>query len=478
MGKETLIRLCEWSELPIPYLPSAQRRDIAGAVETWREANHLPEPPLWFSGPEGKTLNARQYVGVIELQDIIVEVYPKLDRHLLKQEVPQDEEVIGSVMSDLLWMLDVSGHLDVSEVDQAGLKEFPGTFYDVFALLLAKHLLSELLLGLPHAYMSIRDDVRTVRGKVCIADQLARNMNRCDLVSCEWDEFTADTPMNQLLKCSCRLLVPRVHDDASRKALLDCIQLYDRVSDLHPLTALLNASHHRWDRRTERFRTVFELAVRLLQGTSHVLASADTSTFVFLIDMNKLFEKYVKTLLEAYFDVCIIAQKQIGFLFPQVEKGKIAQLADYFWLTKDGTIWIGDAKYKHLTESQSSSLSFTQIHEEDPDSIMPAGRILAPSDVRQLTVYAELVRERHPASGHPNILFLYPFVGEHEAKCDATEAWNGSTFILCPVRTSRQNSLKNALPSDLYYSGIKAPSQEGFRSCEFPVVMRACDYVP
>jgi hypothetical protein len=168
--------------------------------------------------------------------------------------------------------------------------------------------------------------------------------------------------------------------------------------------------------------------------------------------MNKVFEAYVKALLEAYFNVEIKTQKPIGNLFPKLDKGKVQQRADYFWKLQDNEYWIGDAKYKHLSKNQKNSLLFIQIPEEENDSFLPAGKILNPGDIRQLTVYAEIYRKNEQTFTSPNILLLYPFVGEGDFKSDTTDAWNGSKFTLCPVKMRRSDNLKDALPSNMIRS--------------------------
>lgn len=443
------IRICEWSSTCVD-LSKKQRTDLFGAAKNWQRENNLPEPPLWFDGPEGKTLKTRQYVGVIEFSDVTIEIFPKLDKHLLEQPIVDDNTNVNSVMSNLLWMLGISGHFGVCEIGDAALKESPTSFYDVFALLMGKHLLAELNLGIPHTYVTVNDDTRMVRGKICLTDQVTRNMNRFDMVSCEWDEFTPDIPINQLLKCSCRFLQQRVQSSGAFSVLADCITQLQEICDIDPFTALTNVMGHRWDRRTERFRLVFDLAERLLRGYGHMLSYGNTSTFVFLLDMNKVFEDYVKSVLEITFNVSIQKQKVVGQLFPQLEKGRVNQQADYFWCTGNTISWIGDAKYKHLTKDQNNPLGFTQLPAEDSnDSSTIAGKVISPNDIRQLTVYAELVRKNNAKADAPNILLCYPYVGDGEIKSDSQKAWNGSKFTLCPVLMKYRPELRDLLPADI-----------------------------
>jgi hypothetical protein len=132
----------------------------------------------------------------------------------------------------------------------------------------------------------------------------------------------------------------------------------------------------------------------------------------------------------------------------RIPSGAISQFADYFWRA-DGTQWIGDAKYKHLTKEYNSPLRFCELggivgEREDPALI--AAHVLSPGDVRQLTVYAELARSNwHPATS-PKLMLLYPFVGsEVDREADCVKTWNGSEFWLMPVLVKPQSSVRNAI---------------------------------
>ena len=65
----------------------------------------------------------------------------------------------------------------------------------------------------------------------------------------------------------------------------------------------------------ERFRTAFDLARRLLAGIGHNLGVGSANTFVFLLDMNQVFESYVHAVLESHFQTAVEEQKYVGKLF-------------------------------------------------------------------------------------------------------------------------------------------------------------------
>ena len=449
---EEILRICEWAKLKADALTSVQREQLNAAVLSWAQQQHLSSSPLSFSGPHGELLCATQYVGVVEIDEVAIEIYPKLDSALLATGQPpliSNQAHVTSVMRNLLWMLEVAEHREVVEADAGHLEEMPTTFFDLFAYLLGKNLLKQLMAGVSHNYVTYTDDLTAVRGRIRLGDQLTRNWNRLDRIACTWDEFTPNTPANRLFKCACRFLADRVSYNEAARLLIDCLTLLDDAQDVSPRTALHDVEGLRFDRSMDRFRLAFDLATRLLKASGHTLGAGGGNTFVFLIDMNELFQNYVHAGLEARFQTAVKQQECVGHLL-KLAKGRIAQYADYFWRS-GGHLWIGDAKYKHLAAGQAAALRFTDLpdtNEDQADASVLAGYILNAGDVRQLTVYAELARCKynHP-SGKVSLALLYPFVGM-DSQClpDHTATWNDSALWLVPVRVVRQTNPANIIP--------------------------------
>src|ERR1700720_2763936 len=175
---QSQIRLVEWSPGVVHNLPAEAQRDINKAAEAWRDANSLPRSPLSFVGPDGSRLCTRQYVGVIEVNDVAIEIYPKLDASLIAAEGQVLPPSVNSVMQNLLWMLEVANYRDLAETETAHLEEAPTSFLDLFAYLLGKNLLPELERGVSHTYVTFDDDLRTVRGRIGLVQQVTQNWNR------------------------------------------------------------------------------------------------------------------------------------------------------------------------------------------------------------------------------------------------------------------------------------------------------------
>lgn len=147
----------------------------------------------------------------------------------------------------------------------------------------------------------------------------------------------------------------------------------------------------------------FNMAVRLLAGIGYNMDRGETDTFVFLMDMNKLFEDYAACIVEAHFGVSLQTQQFIGKLFTSPKR--LSQYPDYLW-QNDGQRWIGDAKYKHLAKGQKDSLTFADLGQgtgSDELTNTRTDRGLSTNDVRQLIVYSELLQKRERLSDVPSI---------------------------------------------------------------------------
>ena len=229
------------------------------------------------------------------------------------------------------------------------------------------------------------------------------------------------------------------------RLLLGIQALLSEVDDVSAVTALRDVANLRFDRSMNGWSRTLMFTRRLLAGIGHDLGSGSAKTFVFLLDMNRVFERYVHAVLESHFRVAVEEQKPVGNLL-RIHPGSICQLADYFWCDSSGC-WIGDAKYKHLAKGHSHALRFSDLEAEQSDELAPlAGQILSAGDIRQLTVYAELFRLRGQLASFPGLMLLYPFVGPAiECLPDNVTTWNGSNSSLCLLLVKAQTSVGNAI---------------------------------
>lgn len=424
--------------------PPDRRQAVQEAAESWRATHRLNALPLEWGGLDGCTLRSRQWVGVVEVEGGRIEIYPKTDKSLLNKSAPDAREA-QSTLRALLRLLEASNYGEWVETDRAALAVADLTFVDLWAYLLARHLWPQLRRGLPNAYLPHEDNLTTVRGRIVVSRQISRFQDRFDRVVCLWDEFSPDTALLRLLKCACRLLRRRVSHPLAMGLLGDCLFMLDEVADVAAADVLRATERMVWSRGTERFRPTFQLARRILMGEGPHLQSGLENAWVFLVDMNQVFESFVRVAMEDKFKIVVEEQQTLGFLFQN--PARLKQLPDYGW-NHHGHEWIGDAKWKLLAGDI--------VEETGEDAPVDKAR-LSTADVRQLTTYAELKwRERYKKGENPVRAELAVFFpgAISGATLQVQETWNDTWLHMVPVKVTGWASPKDALPANFLSRSI------------------------
>ena len=424
------VQLCEWGRKRTDWKQDV-RDEMNGLAREWAKANHLNAPPLeWI----GDTLCVRQFVGVFELGEYRVEIFPKLDKHLLSQDEPS-ESVQNSTLGHLLRLLDAAQFEQHIENGDAMLHHESLSFPDIWAYFLARHLERELRRGLSHDYITQRDDLPRVRGKIELRRQITTHFRRADKLACVWDEYSSDNALNRVFKTALDFLRRRVHHGGAKRALGRCLSLLEAVELVSPREALSGATRIKWTPQARRFERHFAFAVRLLRGQSPDFGARHSQSWVFLTDMNSLFESFCAHALEDRLGTRIVEQELVGHLFDNPKSTR--QLADFVWL-QNGNWCVGDAKWKLL-----GALPPTFTDEEEEAQLQ--SKSLSPADVRQLTVYSELLKRKQSLERAPEMWVFYPTLDQSKTVLAARTTWNEARLWRVPVRVCDWDSPRDAL---------------------------------
>ncbi len=97
------------------------------------------------------------------------------------------------------------------------------TLVEALALALTSAARRAFARGLLHGYRTEQDALRTVRGRIDMAEQLRRRFDALVPVEVQYDEFTDDIPANRLVKAAADLLGQMRLDDRrfARRAAVD-----------------------------------------------------------------------------------------------------------------------------------------------------------------------------------------------------------------------------------------------------------------
>ncbi len=292
---ERIITFSEYSSKPIqdlgwgisdPHLDLLERLNIAS------------KDTLFTLGR--REIKASQYVGVVRLGDTSLQILPKISYHgdFDKPEYSSDyQAAVQSSMRNLLAMLSVACDLPLRAQDTAYLHTETGSWLEILTRLFALELHRQYKAGVPHEYIHIEDRLPVIRGRWLVSEQVSRHSHDHIHFDVSYDEFSPDTPLNQLFALTVNTLQCLTQDATNRRLLLD---LHDWLAECNPHLEMVPAylSRIHFSRLNDRFRPAYNIARLFWQQQLVQLSKGDYSVFAFVFDMNILFQDFISKIMQ------------------------------------------------------------------------------------------------------------------------------------------------------------------------------------
>lgn len=334
-------RIIRWDEKGARPSPLHLERRLYDRLKRFDQRGR-PESERVFSWGDDST-RTTQWVGVIQMPGLQVEVLPKVD------EADDDQ-----VRRNLLYMLAVAGKVPVRDRDIARLASRKAPLSETLVALFADRLRRELLRGPERAYIGREENLRRFKGKLLIAQHTLRNAAHRERFFCRYDEFSEDTLMNRIFRAACRRLLDVMHTPLTQDKLRHCLLLLDEVEDVFIHDELFDQITI--TRQNERFADVLCFCRLILQERSPTVRSGRERSFSLLFDMNRVFEDFVAAFLKKQ----VIPHLDGYRLYPQAKnqrlhlmtskgRGVLPLRPDLLIRASDDRLFVLDTKWKHLS---------------------------------------------------------------------------------------------------------------------------------
>jgi len=222
-----------------------------------------------------------QFCGVVQIYGLQIEVLPKL-------YPSQSEE---NQRRSLLTMLHHAGDLKALDTASASLSTNTTTLLDLFIRHFAVLLEQQIQQGLLRDYEDVEDTLGQVRGRIDLIRQQRENLFKPHRLACEFNELTANIPMNRLLHTAL-LVVTRLCSSPELHRHLNALR--HRFAGIGTLSSTDTApTAQDLNRLQQRYAAVVALAHHFLNGQYLDARAGKNQVFSLLFDMNRLFERYV-----------------------------------------------------------------------------------------------------------------------------------------------------------------------------------------
>ena len=317
-------------------LTLAQRDELVGDVK----ALNLTIEPIVGTG-DRYMVTPGSTVGAIEIGDMSVRVQPKIG-------IPQ-----------LLSLACYAMRLFEPQHDNPFNFKEDDALPDVLALALAAAARRAFARGLLHGYRVEEDTLQTVRGRIRIDDQIRQRPGLMLPIDVRYDEFTDDIVENRLVKAAAaRLARMRLRSRDSRAGLSWVAGMLEQVSLVEFGANDLPETH--FSRLNEHYRDVLALARLILRHSAFASARGAVRTSGFLVNMNDLFQEFLTVALREALHVSPETLRS-DCEVPFDENERATLKPDLSWWDAGTCTFVGDAKYKNLTDNRVPSADLYQL---------------------------------------------------------------------------------------------------------------------
>lgn len=222
--------------------------------------------------------------------------------------------------------------------------------------------------GVLHGYRLTEESAKTVRGRILLREQWAKSLRLRSEVAVAYDEFTPDILENRLLKAAIeRIRRIRIADESIRLALGRYARLLDDVSDQHYAAGRIPQVH--FTHLNRHYERAILLARMILSATSFELGDGPVRACGFLINMNRVFEEFVRVALRealhepasrfgTWRELCYRGKGQ-KLCFDEGESKELEP--DLLWVPDGVLRFVGDAKYKRFVADNMPNADLYQM---------------------------------------------------------------------------------------------------------------------
>ena len=228
--------------------------------------------------------------------------------------------------------------------------------------------------GLLHGYVVEEEALHTVIGRIRFNDQIRRRFGIPLPVEVRYDEFTDDIKENRLVKAAvARLGELRLRSRKARTGLGLVWAMLDNVSlvEFSPK----DVPEVKFDRLNEHYRSVVALARLILRHGAFESGRGEVRAQGFLMDMNVVFQEFLTVALREALGVSEREFRERK-IYPLDEGGRIELKPDLVWREGSTYKFVGDAKYKNISEKPVPARDLYQMLAYVMASGLPDGMLI------------------------------------------------------------------------------------------------------
>ncbi|MDB5117018.1 MAG: hypothetical protein JWQ79_2510 [Mucilaginibacter sp.] len=312
-----------------------------------------------FSGNDGvpyfklinKGVRFCQYVGVLQVGRLTIEVLPKIDRG-----TENDKDEWRKILIDMLRKV---GTFEVSLSSETDLKIKRNSILDIYIESFLVQVEKLVHQGLIKKYRKVEDNCNALKGKIVFAKHLSKNIIHKERFFVKYTVYDHFHVLNQLL-FKTLLLIRQINTNQILSSKVNSLLLnFPELPDIKVSESVFD--NIVYNRKSESYKQAMLISRLLLlnyhpdinKGKNHVLA--------LMFDMNLLWERFVYVSLHKFFKGGTVEQ-QLSKPYWKLDGTRAITLRPDVILIKDKIKYVLDTKWKLPNNDKPSPGDLQQMY--------------------------------------------------------------------------------------------------------------------
>jgi len=233
--------------------------------------------------PKGVKFN--QFVGVIQVGNITIEILPKISQTVEKGDKAKWQKVLIDMLRECSWM-------QVYAQDKASLRFKPNSILEAYLELFIQECEEIVRVGLVKKYRAVENNCTALKGKLIFGKQIQHNLVHKEHFYTRHHIFDRDNIFNQILLKAIKLIPLISQSPFLKDRVYSLLLSFPELEDIKVTASTFEKLV--FNRKTLRYKEAIEIAAMLLLNYRPDISTGNNHVLAILFDMNDLWEEYIK----------------------------------------------------------------------------------------------------------------------------------------------------------------------------------------
>jgi 5-methylcytosine-specific restriction enzyme subunit McrC len=232
-----------------------------------------------------KRIKFNNYVGVIQVKNLTIEILPKADNN------SDDQNSKDKWHNALISMLQVCKLVKLNAISNAKLKLKSASILDLYYDLFLSETETIFKHGLRKSYRPVDENLNKVKGKILFTKHISKNSFHRERFFVEHKIFDSNNKLNQILLKALLVLKSIAHNPNHNTRINKLLLNFEGISEENITSQWFEKI--KYDRNTERYKRALTLAKLIILKYSPDLKGGNENVLAIMFDMNLLYENYI-----------------------------------------------------------------------------------------------------------------------------------------------------------------------------------------